>query len=62
MSPPFAFAKRAESRKNQGALMLVLNPLAVADLAFVDPERKSTLGVDADPRLEENGCALLAVV
>ena len=59
MSPPFALVTNVVCRES---LMLVFDLLPVADLAFIDPQRESALWVDAYPRLEEDGSALLAVV
>ncbi len=43
-------------------LMLVIDSFPVGDLSFVNPERKSTLGVGARPGLEYHGSSFLPIV
>jgi len=43
-------------------LMLVIDFFPVGDLPFVNPERKSTIGIGACPGLEHHGGSFLSIV
>ena len=49
-------------RRLPAALMLVLYLLAVTDFTFVDTQGKTTIRIDANPRLKKDGGPFLSII